>query len=360
MDTPLTICYFGTYRPDYPRNRILINGLRRNGVTVLECQSRAPRSRRRRELVRLHQPLSGRYQALMVGFPGHAVMPLARKIARQQGAPVVFDAFTSLYGAQVLGRRKTAAWRPKGWKSFAADWVACRMADLVLLDTAAHVDYLRKLTGLPANRFRTILAGSDIAEVTPTPVAPKPPGKFLVHFHGHYSKFQGVDVIVRAAKLLEHRPIHFRLIGRGQEYARVAKLVQRLSVDNVEFLPDVDYAQLAGYLLQADLCLGVFGGGTLRPVIPNKIYEALALGRPVLTGHLPAMDELFTADVHVAYCRPGDPKDLADQVLRLEGDVPLRQQLATEGRVLSERYLTPAKLGAELKIILEQIVHAPV
>ena len=35
---PLRVCYFGTYRADYARNHILITGLRRNGVEVIECQ----------------------------------------------------------------------------------------------------------------------------------------------------------------------------------------------------------------------------------------------------------------------------------------------------------------------------------
>ena len=34
---PLRACFFGTYDSDYPGNRVLIEGLRRNGVNVIEC-----------------------------------------------------------------------------------------------------------------------------------------------------------------------------------------------------------------------------------------------------------------------------------------------------------------------------------
>lgn len=37
MAPPLRVCYFGTYRSNYSRNRIMIEGLRRNGVIVEEC-----------------------------------------------------------------------------------------------------------------------------------------------------------------------------------------------------------------------------------------------------------------------------------------------------------------------------------
>jgi len=36
-EPPLRVCYFGTYRADYSRNQIMIEGLRRSGVTVFEC-----------------------------------------------------------------------------------------------------------------------------------------------------------------------------------------------------------------------------------------------------------------------------------------------------------------------------------
>ena len=33
----MRVCYFGTYRAEYSRNQIMIEGLRRNGVEVIEC-----------------------------------------------------------------------------------------------------------------------------------------------------------------------------------------------------------------------------------------------------------------------------------------------------------------------------------
>ncbi len=39
-DQRLRVCYFGTFRDNYSRNQIMIEGLRRNGVEVLECHAR--------------------------------------------------------------------------------------------------------------------------------------------------------------------------------------------------------------------------------------------------------------------------------------------------------------------------------
>lgn len=355
MQRPLTVCYFGTYRRDYPRNRILINGLRQNGVTVLECNSRAPGLKKYRELLAVSRKLRGNIDALVVGFPGHRVMPLAWWIAKRAKVPVIFDAFTSLYHAVVFARKQV---RPGSLRARYLrwwDWISCRLAAAVVVDTKGHAEYLSNLTKVKRQNIFSVFVGSDIADFPPQPMPPKLAGKFLVHFHGHYSPFQGVDVIIRAAKLLESEPVQFNLIGRGQEYKKVFVLAQELKVKNINFIDDVDFPTLHGYIKQSDLCLGVFGGGDSRPVIPNKIYEAIALGRPVLTAHLSVMDELFQSDVHIAYCRPDDPQDLAVQIRRLISDASLRQRLAANGQRLARERLTPAVLGRELAQVVKAV-----
>lgn len=349
----MTVCYFGSYKPDYPRNRIVRKGLALNGVRVVACHSRLPGLRKWRALWR--QSHQVRCDLLLVGFPGHAVMPLAWLVGRWLKVPVVFDAFTSQYEAVVVARRQARPFSLRAAYHFLLDWISCRLACLVLMDTAANADYLAKLVRLPRDKFAVVYVGSDIADFPAAVVPAKPVGKFAVHFHGHYSPFQGADVIVRAAKLLEADPVSLTLIGRGQEYPRVAALAQQLGVANVEFVADVDYPRLRGYLERADLALGVFGSPE-RPVIPNKVFEAMALGKPVLTARLLAMDELFAPNVHVAYCQPNDPADLAAQICRLRDDPDSRQRIAAAGHRLYQERLTPASIGKDLASIIQRVM----
>lgn len=348
----MTVCYFGTYNPGYSRNRVLHQGLVQNGVNVIECNSRSPGLQKYIALWRQGRTLRGRCDVLLVGFPGATVMPLAWLVGQRLGVPVVFDAFTSQYDAMVNARKQV---RPGSLRAGYFRWLdrlSCRLADLVLFDTNAHVDYLAQLTGLPRDKFHHVYVGTDITEFPSATVPAAPVGKFLVHFHGHYSSFQGVDVIVRTAHLLRSEPIHFRLVGRGQKYPEIVSLARDLGVANVEFIPDVDYPTLAGYIGQSDLCLGIFGGGNPRPVIPNKIIEAIAMGKPVLTGHLPAMDELLTGGVNVVFCIPGDPDDLAAKILALAKDPGRRARIGAAGRMLYEQRLTPKRIGSDLLEIL--------
>ena len=50
----MTICYFGIYNPNHSRNRLNIKGLRQNGVTVLECNTRDQSFRKYWQLIRRH------------------------------------------------------------------------------------------------------------------------------------------------------------------------------------------------------------------------------------------------------------------------------------------------------------------
>ena len=59
-------------------------------------------------------------------------------------------------------------------------------------------------------------------------------------------------------------------------------------------LYQTSYQGLAQAINQADICLGIFGNNLkAQLVIPNKIYEAIACGKLVVTANQPAIDEIF-------------------------------------------------------------------
>src|SRR3989344_4381322 len=101
MSDNLTVLYFGVYDPDYSRNRVLIKGLKANGVRVVECRVSAKDKLKYLKLVWRFLTLSN-FDLMIVGFPGQEVMFLARILTSK---PIVFDAFTSHYGGYVLDRQ---------------------------------------------------------------------------------------------------------------------------------------------------------------------------------------------------------------------------------------------------------------
>lgn len=355
----MTICYFGIFDPEYVRNRIVRKGLAANGVTVNVCTTRQRGWRKYPTLWSLHRGV-GEYDVMLVGFPGPTVMPLAWWLARRRGKKIIFDSYNSQYHALVAIRRQASRGSLRARVMYLREWLACRLADAVLMDTSAHCEYMAKTYRLPLEKFRRLFVGSDLPDyVGQRSLPPKPAGKTLCHFHGGYSPFQGADVILRAAKRLAGAPVHFNLIGAGQEYANMRQLAGDLGVGNVSFIEPVDYPTLAAYHQIADVCLGVFGNTPtgLRPVIPNKVQEGLAAGKVVVTGHLPAMDELLTDGENVVFCTPGDDADLADKISALAADPVRRQRIGEAGQELYHQRLRPEIIGRELSAILASQSH---
>jgi len=120
----------------------------------------------------------------------------------------------------------------------------------------------------------------------------------------------------------------------------------------VTFEPWVDYAALPARIHRADILLGVFGTTQKAGrVIPNKVYQALACGKPLITRQSPAyqVDLMNAVDSGVRWIAAGDADALAVQVADLAGRP---QGLASFGRQARQTYLTRfsrAALGAQLR-----------
>lgn len=124
---------------------------------------------------------------------------------------------------------------------------------------------------------------------------------------------------------------------------------------NIEFMPELDFADLVGKIKEADLVLGIFGNTPkTKRVIPNKVFEGLALGKPILTADTPAIRELLIDSINVILCQSANSKSLAEEILRLKKDLPLRESISREAKILYDEGLSPKKLTAELANFLER------
>ena len=347
----MRVLYFGIYNPNYSRNRVLIRGLRENGVEVLECNVPYRSWVSYLKLLVKYFSIKKRFDAMVVGFPGQEAMLLVRLLTKK---PIIFDTFTSHYGGYVLDRGKYSK------KSLRAKWYkwldrkSVKLSDVALLDTDAHIEFFVKEFGLPKEKFKRILVGTDSSVFYQREVKKKT-DKFLVHFHGHFIPLQGTRYIVEAAKILENEGVAFNIIGRGQDYRESRELAGRLELKNVNFIDNVPYDKLPEYISDADICLGIFGNTTKADiVIPNKIYEAIACAKPVITADTPAVRELFKDGDNILMCKKADPEDLASKIFLFKNNPELTHRIGQGGYKLFQERLTEKHLGAELKNIIHE------
>lgn len=352
----MTICYFGTFDPTYTRNRINLEGLRRQGVTIIECRTDEKSKKKYWQLIKKHWLIRKQYQVMVVGFAGHAIMPLAWLLCKLHRKQLILDLFVSEYDSVIFDRR---AFSPRSWqarKYWLMDWLACTLADVALLETDSHIDFFCQTFHLPKTKFRRLIIGAD--ETIFRPSSPPAPAnhEFIVHFHGSYAPVQGISFIIDAAAALKTEPIRFNIIGKKTNYHREIERAQSLGLSNITFVDALPYDELARQMSQADVCLGMFGDVPKTQFTSAfKIIEAMALQKPVITAETPAMREQFTDRVHCLFCKAADGKDLAARIMTLKNDPDLAANLARNGYELFKAEMTPASIGSQLRQIISDL-----
>jgi glycosyltransferase involved in cell wall biosynthesis len=351
--TPLRMCFVGAYQPDYPRNLILRRGLALHGVEVTEVN--APRELstpgRMRAIARAFPSAAPGCDVILLAEFGQSLAPLAWWLARRFRKRLVVDAFTPLYDSAV-GDRGVA--RPRSLSALRYrlfDWLSLKLADFVLTDTDQHAAYFAETYRVRRAKLSPVPVGASREWFEAGAATPAFAGDGItVQFYGSYIPLHGVETILHAAARLRDRPdLHFELIGRGQTYPAMRSLADRLALPNVEFCDPVPSADLPALVARADISLGIFGmTGKAARVVPNKVYQTLALGQAVVSASTPALLDAFTPGEHLLAVPPGDPVSLADAITQLADDPALRTRLGATGRARMSAEFDETAVGRRL------------
>ena len=238
----------------------------------------------------------------------------ARRFAKLRKIPLIFDPLISAYDKRVFEFEKVKVNSSKARKL--KDWET-RMfssADVVLADTTAHKSFFEQDLGASPKRCFVVPVGAEQNIFRPQPFHPlsNPPE---ILFYGSFLPLHGPETIIEAARLCP--TAHWTLIGNGS--LRKACEIQAEGLSNLSIESPIPYSELPDRIGQADILLGIFGTTPKAGrVIPNKVFQALSCGRPIVTRssnvYPPESLEKNSGLICVA---PGDSKALANVVTRL-------------------------------------------
>jgi glycosyltransferase involved in cell wall biosynthesis len=326
--------------PNYSRNVMLESALKLAGIQVSRClASDIGIVAQYRQL--WNQLKSIDFHVLLLTYPAHRFIPLAWAVARRRKVPMVLDPLFSLFDTKIGDRREASPLGFHAMVMMAIDWAGCRISARILTDSWAYAEFLSDRTGVPRERFVRVWTGTDerllrLNHSPPVSSCLHPgPGTFHAVHYGNYFPLQGSDVIVRAAETLSRAgsPAIITMIGDGPARVTAQELAHARGLRNVRFVGRVEYPKLHDYLHSADVVLGVFGtSGKASRVIPNKVFDALAMGRPLITGDTPAAREFLEDAVHALLSPVGDADGLAERIDRVRTDENLRHHLSEQGR----------------------------
>jgi glycosyltransferase involved in cell wall biosynthesis len=353
------ILYFGTYERDYPRNAQVIAALRGAGVEVSERHisvwernthkwrvGAGTAARLALAQARLLRRPREEFDALIVGYPGHLDLAAARRVAT--GRPVVFNPLVSLYDTFVEDRRRFGPKSPAGRALEAIDRRALRGADLVIADTQADAEFLAELGSLPPDKVEVCFVGAEERVFSP---GWKPGQPLQALFVGKLIPLHGVATVLEAARLAPD--LRFRVVGSGQ----LEPLLQQRP-PNVEHVTWVEYERLPHELHRAGCALGVFGtSAKAGRVIPNKVFQALACGVPVVTADTPAARELLVDGESAQLVPSGDAPALAAAVRRFAEDSALARRIADGGLRAYRAHASERVLGERWRTLIEGLLR---
>ncbi len=353
----MRVLYFGTYERDYPRNAQVIAALRRAGVKVRERhepvwrggeQWRAGAGTAARLLAAEARLLrGGRTDAdvVVVGYPGHADLLAARRVAGD--APVVFNPLVSLWDTLVSDRGRFRPGSPAARGLLWLDRRSLRAADLVVGDTRAHASFFGELAGLDPRRLAVCLVGAEERLFVPAPAEREPATALFV---GKLIPLHGLETVLAATRLAPQ--LRFRIVGDGQ----LRSLLDTRTA-NVEHVPWVQYEELPAELQRATCALGIFGGSAKAArVIPNKAFQALACGTPLITADTQAARELLVDGESALLVPPGDAEALAAAVTRLCADPGLASRIGAGGLAAYREHASEEVLGRRWRALLEGLL----
>lgn len=347
---PIRVCFLPGREASYARTRILLKGLREAGLIVHDCSSSKKSFLRYFSALSKFITFERDSDVVFVGFFGQALVPIIHLWTRKK---IIFDTYVSAYQTLAFDRKSV---NPKGFQAAVIRFVeklSCQLADVCLLDTEQHIEYFVREYHLDRRKFRRSFVGAEDSENLASGV--QRTNDPIIHFHGEFQALHGTKVIIDAARQLPE--VKFRMIGSGRELDSCTSYSKKLNVDNVEFLPSVPFETLQDYIKEATICLGIFGETQkAQLVIPIKVYEALAMGKPVITSNTPAIRELLTHGEDVILCNPADSDDLAQAIRTLLSDADLRNKIATNGHRTFLDRCTPKVIGQNIANLCEEIL----
>jgi colanic acid biosynthesis glycosyl transferase WcaI len=185
--------------------------------------------------------------------------------------------------------------------------------------------------------------------------------RFKVLYSGNFSLAYDFDQVLNAAKSLDGTaPVEFVFQGKGEQAKLIKSRAEEYGLKNVTIMNFVlERSGVAKLLNEADaLILPLRKLDAPYLGLSSKIYEFQAVGKPIICCADGPTAEYVKQTNSGIVVNPGDSKAIANAVLQLSGDPDLARTLGASGRRNVEEGSSIDKIGAEMTVLLRQIVNS--
>ena len=250
---------------------------------------------------------------------------------------------------------------------------ALKQIERFMYNRAAHVTVIAPSVrdnlvsrGIPADKVSVIPNFVDADYMRPLPRdnnfgrAHDLNDRFVVTHAANRGHASDLETLLDTALLLaSQQDILFLVVGADAAKPDLEQKARQLGLDNVRFLPYQPREKLPWVLASSDVCLSLYPRGTAHRVMPSRIYEILASGRPLLASAEPDNDiAKLLESAQCGICtEPESPIQLAGAILRLYHDTECREAMGKRGRQHAEQNFSRETVVGRYSQLLQSVVE---
>lgn len=182
-------------------------------------------------------------------------------------------------------------------------------------------------------------------------------GRFVAAYVGTLGMAHGLDIVIAAAeRLRDDDRIVFLLVGDGSERARLEAEAAARRLPNLLIIGQRPKADMPAILASTDASLVLLRRlDTFKSVLPSKMFEAMAMRRPMILGVEGESRDLLEAAAAGIAIRPEDADELAAAVLWLADHPEKAKAMGDAGRLHVEEHFDRARLAQRYLTLLREV-----
>lgn len=185
-----------------------------------------------------------------------------------------------------------------------------RNADLVISINEALKEYTVRMgadptktlvirAGIDSQRYNPALDGSEIRKQYGIEE-----DDVVLFFMGWIYHFSGLkEVLSEFAKIGKENKFKFLIVGDGEAYDNLKRIVKEKALQNKVIMTGKQpFERIPSLISAADICLlPAYNNEIMRDIVPIKMYEYMAMGKPIISTKLPGVMKEFGENHGVLY-----------------------------------------------------------
>ena len=289
---------------------------------------------------------------LIIGF-GILSTYLAMRAARKNNTPFIY------YWIDVLHR--LIPFKPFHPIAMLLEHKTLRQADKVLAINERLKDYVKGLGASP-EQTQILRAGIDIQRFDPLIKSDTLRQHYgltrkdiVLFFMGWLYQFSGLKEVASQLARIDNPNLKLLIVGEGDAYEALQQIREKHNLkDRIILTGKKPYEEIPSFIAASDVCLlpAYPDEKIMQDIVPIKMYEYMAMKKPVIATRLPGVTKEFGEDNGVMYV--DKPEDAVAKAMELIQSGKI-QELGQKARSFVERYSWESITDQFEKILEEAI-----